>query len=64
MNNETPAGHPTPIANAASIVSPFPYPSASYIVGANSGNPNPAHDRRNETAARAEAACSVKASTT
>ena len=41
------------IATAPRIESPLPYPSAAYIVGANSGKPNPAHERRNVTAASA-----------
>lgn len=44
------------IATAPRIESPLPYPSALYIVGANSGKPNPAHERRNVTAASAAAA--------
>ena len=41
------------IATAPRIESPTPYPSALYIVGANSGKPKPAHERRNVTAASA-----------
>lgn len=41
------------IAHTARMVSPFPYPSFAYIVGANSGKPNPARERKHETAARA-----------
>jgi hypothetical protein len=58
------AGHPITSAKPASSVSPHPYPSALYIAGANSGKPNPARLRRQDTAARALAACSVKASMT
>ena len=47
------AGQPIPIPQAARIVSPFPRPSALYIAGAKSGNPNPARDRKKEAAARA-----------
>ena len=49
----THAGHPIPIANAASIVSPFPRPRALYMLGAKSGNPKPATHRKKETAANA-----------
>ena len=41
------------IAMAARILSPLPYPSLLYIVGANNGKPKPANERKNETAARA-----------
>jgi hypothetical protein len=42
------------IATTARIVLPFPNPSVAYIAGANKGNPKPASDRRQETAASAE----------
>lgn len=48
------AGHPRPIETHARIVSPLPYPNRSYMMGANKGKPNPASDRKNETAARAK----------
>ena len=48
------AGHPTTIAKIAKTVSPFPYPRALYIAGANSGKPNPASERKHETAASAK----------
>jgi len=51
---KTYAGQPMTIATTAKIVSPFPNPSASYIAGANKGNPKPASVRKQETAARAE----------
>jgi hypothetical protein len=47
------AGHPNMIARLARTVFPFPYPSLSYIAGANRGNPKPASDRRHEVAASA-----------
>lgn len=47
------AGQPMTIATAPRIESPFPYPRALYMDGANRGKPNPAQDRRNVTAARA-----------
>ena len=49
----THAGHPMRIPTHARIVLPLPNPSALYIAGANSGNPNPASDRRNDVAASA-----------
>ncbi len=52
--NGTHAGVPTPKQNAAKIVSPLPYPSASYMYGAKSGKPNPASERKQDTAARAK----------
>lgn len=48
------AGQPKTIATTASIVSPLPKPSALYIEGAKSGKANPARDRRQFTAARAD----------
>ena len=42
-----------PIAIAARTVFPFPYPRASYICPANSGNPKPAIERRQVVAAMA-----------
>ena len=39
------------MATTASIVSPFPNPSAEYIVGAKRGNPQPASERRQDAAA-------------
>lgn len=57
MHNEgtgTYAGQPMTIATIARIVSPLPKPRAEYIAGANRGNPKPANDRRNETAANAD----------
>lgn len=51
---QTYAGQPITMATTARIVSPFPYPSALYIAGANRGNPKPAIDRRHAAAARAE----------
>jgi hypothetical protein len=39
------------MAITASTVSPFPNPSAEYIAGANRGNPQPANERRQDTAA-------------
>ena len=53
MGLGTHAGHPTAMANAARMVSPFPYPSALYMGGAKSGKPNPVTDRRKFAAARA-----------
>ena len=47
----THAGHPITMAITASTVSPFPNPSAEYIAGANRGNPHPANERRQATAA-------------
>ena len=46
-------GMPTAMAKQARMVSPFPYPSALYIAGANNGKPKPARERKNVTAARA-----------
>ena len=46
-------GMPTAMAKAARIVSPLPYPRALYSAGAKSGNPKPARERRNATAAKA-----------
>ena len=40
-------------ATAARTVLPTPYPSLAYIAGAKSGKPNPAIERRKETAASA-----------
>lgn len=62
--NHTHAGQPRTIATTAKIVLPFPYPSLLNISGANSGKPNPAALLKNDTAAIADAACSVKLSTT
>lgn len=39
------------MAITASTVSPLPNPSAEYIAGANRGNPQPANERRQATAA-------------
>ncbi len=52
---DTHAGQPIAIANAARIVSPLSKPSFTYIAGAKpeSGKPNPASERRQETAASA-----------
>ena len=50
---ETHAGQPITNATTARRVSPPPNPSALYIAGANKGNPKPASDRRQETAASA-----------
>lgn len=50
------AGHPIAIATAARMESPTPYPSALYMLGAKSGNPNPQKDRTHVIAARADAA--------
>lgn len=55
-------GHPITIARTAMIVSPLPYPIASYIGGANRGNVNPARYRMHDTAARADAACRANVS--
>lgn len=60
----THAGQPKAIANAARIVQPLPYPNLAYMAGAKSGKPKPARERRQDTAASADAACSVKLSTT
>lgn len=54
LNGNTYAGQPMTMATAPKMESPLPYPRALYIVGANSGKPNPAQDRRNVTAAKAE----------
>ena len=53
MRMKSYAGHPTTIANAARMVLPLPYPRAPYIIGANSGNPNPAKALKKSTAASA-----------
>ena len=50
-NEQTHAGQPMTMATAASTVSPLPNPSAEYIAGANSGNPQPASERKQDTAA-------------
>ena len=63
-NRSTYAGHPKVMATAARILFPFPYPKSLYMTGANSGNPNPARERRHDTAASADAAWRVKLSTT
>ena len=42
------------IAITARIVSPLPNPSAEYIAGAKRGNPQPANERKQDTAAIAE----------
>lgn len=47
-------------ANAARMVFPFPYPSALYIAGANSGKPKPASERRHDTAANANHTAQTK----
>lgn len=47
------AGQPMAIATTARTVSPFPNPSLEYIAGANNGNPQPANERRKDTAASA-----------
>lgn len=51
FQNKKGAGHPRTMATTARIVSPFPYPSLLYMDGAKRGNPNPARERRHETAA-------------
>ena len=51
--NKTHAGHPNPIARHARTVSPYSYPNLAYIADAKSRNPNPATERRHETAASA-----------
>ncbi len=49
-------GQPIAIAMAASKLPPAPYPSSLYMVGANSGNPNPAKLRSTVVAPTALAA--------
>jgi len=49
-------GTPNTTANPANNVFPHPYPSTSYILGANNGKPNPARLRSMLTAPSADAA--------
>jgi len=41
------------MATTAKTVLPIPYPSALYMAGAKSGKPNPATERKQDTAASA-----------